>query len=109
MKNALIPRVKSACLQTSSLAVRHFLFTSSFGAVWLHSNIVYHHLNLHTFATAQVRVNSLVCLGKILEYLDKWFVIDEILPFLQQIPSREPAVLMGILGKDRLLFLILVN
>ncbi len=46
----------------------------------------------------QVRVNSLVCLGKILEYLDKWFVIDEILPFLQQIPSKEPAVLMGILG-----------
>ncbi|MGH0173648.1 UNVERIFIED_CONTAM: hypothetical protein FKN15_065739 [Acipenser sinensis] len=46
----------------------------------------------------QVRVNSLVCLGKILEYLDKWFVIDEILPFLQEIPSREPAVLMGVLG-----------
>ncbi|KAG7320235.1 hypothetical protein KOW79_016088 [Hemibagrus wyckioides] len=65
MKNALIPRIRTACLQTSSLAVR---------------------------------VNSLVCLGKILEYLDKWFVIDEILPFLQQIPSREPAVLMGILG-----------
>uniref|UniRef100_A0A7N6B1M0 Protein kinase domain-containing protein n=1 Tax=Anabas testudineus TaxID=64144 RepID=A0A7N6B1M0_ANATE len=65
MKNCLIPRIKSACLQTSSLAVR---------------------------------VNSLVCLGKILEYLDKWFVIDEVLPFLQQIPSREPAVLMGILG-----------
>ncbi|XP_077400951.1 SCY1-like protein 2 isoform X2 [Vanacampus margaritifer] len=65
IKNSLIPRVKSACLQTSSLAVR---------------------------------VNSLVCLGKILEYMDKWFVVDEILPFLQQIPSREPAVLMGILG-----------
>ncbi|XP_053572975.1 SCY1-like protein 2 [Bombina bombina] len=65
MKNSLIPRIKSACLQTSSLAVR---------------------------------VNSLVCLGKILEYLDKWFVLDEIIPFLQQIPSREPAVLMGILG-----------
>lgn len=65
MKNSLIPRIKSACLQTSSLAVR---------------------------------VNSLVCLGKILEYLDKWFVIDDVLPFLQQIPSREPAVLMGILG-----------
>lgn len=65
MKNSLIPRVRSACLQTTSLAVR---------------------------------VNSLVCLGKILEYLDKWFVIDEILPFLELIPSREPAVLMGILG-----------
>ncbi|PNI65213.1 SCYL2 isoform 6, partial [Pan troglodytes] len=58
-------RIKNACLQTSSLAVR---------------------------------VNSLVCLGKILEYLDKWFVLDDILPFLQQIPSKEPAVLMGILG-----------
>lgn len=65
MKNSLIPRIKNACLQTSSLAVR---------------------------------VNSLVCLGKILEYLDKWFVLDEIVPILQQIPSREPAVLMGILG-----------
>ena len=53
-----------------------------------------------TTVCSQVRVNSLVCLGKILEYLDKWYVIDEILPFLQQIPSREPAVLMGILGKD---------
>lgn len=39
-----------------------------------------------------------MCLGKILEYLDKWFVLDDILPFLQQIPSKEPAVLMGILG-----------
>lgn len=56
-------------------------------------------IRVSSFVTAQVRVNSLVCLGKILEYLDKWFVIDEILPFLQQIPSREPAVLMGILGK----------
>uniref|UniRef100_A0A4W3IFV1 SCY1 like pseudokinase 2 n=1 Tax=Callorhinchus milii TaxID=7868 RepID=A0A4W3IFV1_CALMI len=65
MKNSLIPRIKNASLQTSSLAVR---------------------------------VNSLVCLGKLLEYLDKWFVLDEIFPFLQQIPSREPAVLMGILG-----------
>ncbi|XP_068256712.1 SCY1-like protein 2 isoform X2 [Nyctibius grandis] len=65
MKNSLIPRIKNACLQTSSLAVR---------------------------------VNSLVCLGKILEYLDKWFVLDDILPFLQQIPSKEPAALMGILG-----------
>lgn len=49
-------------------------------------------------------MNSLVCLGKILEYLDKWFVIDELLPFLQQIPSREPAVLMGILGNECYIF-----
>lgn len=45
-----------------------------------------------------VRVNSLVCLGKLLEHLDKWLVLDEVLPILTQIPSKEPAVLMGILG-----------
>nr|XP_042909234.1 SCY1-like protein 2 isoform X3 [Parasteatoda tepidariorum] len=45
-----------------------------------------------------VRVNCLVCLGKLLEHLDKWLVLDEILPFLSQIPSKEPAVLMGMLG-----------
>lgn len=45
-----------------------------------------------------VRVNCLLCIGRILENLDKWLVLDEILPFLPQIPSREPAVLMGILG-----------
>lgn len=46
-----------------------------------------------------VRVNCLLCLGRLLEHLDKWLVLDEILPFLPQIPSREPAVLMGVLGK----------
>lgn len=45
-----------------------------------------------------VRVNCLVCIGRLLEHLDKWLVLDEVLPFLPQIPSREPAVLMGILG-----------
>lgn len=45
-----------------------------------------------------VRVNCLLCIGRLLEHLDKWLVLDEILPFLPQIPSREPAILMGILG-----------
>ncbi|CAH0553723.1 unnamed protein product [Brassicogethes aeneus] len=48
--------------------------------------------------TLSVRVNCLLCVGKLLEHLDKWLVLDEVLPFLPQIPSREPAVLMGILG-----------
>ncbi|KAI8512793.1 SCY1-like protein 2, partial [Branchiostoma belcheri] len=65
MKHSIIPRIKTMCLQTSSLSVR---------------------------------VNCLVCLGKMLESLDKWYVLDEILPMLQEIPSREPAVLMGMLG-----------
>ena len=46
-----------------------------------------------------VRVNSLICLGKLLTHLDKWLVIDEVLPLMQQIPSREPAVIMGIVGE----------
>lgn len=45
-----------------------------------------------------VRVNCLICIGKLLEHLDKWLVLDEVLPFLPTIPSRDPAVLMGILG-----------
>lgn len=45
-----------------------------------------------------VRVNCLLCLGKLLEHLDKWLVLDDVLPLLPKIPSREPAVLMGILG-----------
>ncbi|KAF5295088.1 hypothetical protein FQA39_LY13239 [Lamprigera yunnana] len=49
-------------------------------------------------STLSVRVNCLLCIGKLLESLDKWLVIDEVLPFLPQIPSREPAVIMGILG-----------
>jgi SCY1-like protein 2 len=49
-------------------------------------------------SSLSVRVNCLLCVGRLLEHLDKWLVLDEILPFLPQIPSREPAVLMGILG-----------
>lgn len=45
-----------------------------------------------------VKVNCLLCVGKLLEHLDKWLVVDEVIPFLPQIPSREPAVIMAILG-----------
>jgi len=55
----------------------------------------------------QVRVNCLVCLGKILDHLDKWMVIDFILPFLGEIPSRDPAVVMGIVGNLPYTYLVL--
>lgn len=51
-----------------------------------------------------VRVNCLICLGKILENLDKWLVIDEVLPLVMQVPSREPAVLMASVGMFCLYF-----
>ncbi len=37
-------------------------------------------------------------MGKLVESLDKWIIIDEVLPLLQSVPSREPTVLMAILG-----------
>lgn len=49
-------------------------------------------------SSLSVRVGCLVCLGKLLEYMDKWYVLDEVFPLLPQIPSREPGVLMSILG-----------
>lgn len=52
-----------------------------------------------TTQNASIKVNSLICLGKLLEYFDKWFALDEIIPFLTQIPSRDPAVMMAIIGK----------
>jgi hypothetical protein len=55
----------------------------------------------------QVRVNSLVCIGKILEHLDKFAVMEDILPFLAQIPSREAPTLMAILGI--LYYIIIIN
>ncbi|KAG5671519.1 hypothetical protein PVAND_001713 [Polypedilum vanderplanki] len=45
-----------------------------------------------------VKVNCLLCIGKLLEHLDKWLVMDEVIPFLPNIPSREPAIIMAILG-----------
>jgi SCY1-like protein 2 len=45
-----------------------------------------------------VKVNSLICLGKLINDLDKWLVIEEVLPFLPKVNSREPAVIMSIIG-----------
>ncbi len=45
-----------------------------------------------------MRVNSLVCIGKLLEYLDKWIVLDDILPILEKITVRDSAILMAMLG-----------
>lgn len=45
-----------------------------------------------------VKVNCLLCLGKLVEFYDKWFALDEIIPFLTQIPSRDPAVVMAVIG-----------
>jgi SCY1-like protein 2 len=45
-----------------------------------------------------VKVLCLVTIGKILDQLDKWAVLDEVIPFLSEIQSREPAVIMASVG-----------
>jgi len=51
-----------------------------------------------TTTLLSVRVNSLICISKLLEHMDKWQVIDDVLSWLSQIPSKEPAVIMAIVG-----------
>ena len=55
---------------------------------------------LHFFPSPiQLRIKCLVSMGQMLDILDKHIVLDHILPILEQIPSREAGVLMGMLGK----------
>ena len=41
-----------------------------------------------TTTLLSVRVNSLICIGKLLEHMDKWQVIDDVLSWMPQIPSK---------------------
>ena len=52
--------------------------------------------------TISIRVNSLVCVGKLLDNLDKWIVLDDVLPILEKVTMRESSVLMAILGIYRI-------
>lgn len=45
-----------------------------------------------------VRIESLVCLGRLLPSFDKWIMQESIIPFLLKLPSREPGVLMAFFG-----------
>ena len=76
IKNAILPRMKKICLHGKGSN------SKSLG----------------------VRVNCLLCLAKMLPNFDRWLVLDQVLPFLQEIPhSGEPAILMAIIGIYRIL------
>lgn len=63
-----------------------------------------------TSQNTKIIVNCLVCIGKLLEHMDKWLVLDDIIPFLMKIKTREPAVIMGILGCDiQISFIVIVE
>ncbi|CAD5229126.1 unnamed protein product [Bursaphelenchus okinawaensis] len=51
-----------------------------------------------------IRVQTLICLSKLLPTLEPWMVNDQILPALPKINSKEPGVLMAVLGIYKLTF-----
>uniref|UniRef100_A0A0N4ZT31 Protein kinase domain-containing protein n=1 Tax=Parastrongyloides trichosuri TaxID=131310 RepID=A0A0N4ZT31_PARTI len=51
-----------------------------------------------------IKVQSLVCIAKLLPNLEHWMVSDQIIPTLSKITSKEPGVLMAILGVYKLAF-----
>ncbi|XP_043260358.1 SCY1-like protein 2 [Colletes gigas] len=76
IKNAILPRMKKICLHGKGSN------SKSLG----------------------VRVNCLLCLARLLPNFDRWLVLDQVLPFLQEIPhSGEPAILIAIIGIYRIL------
>ncbi|VBB31519.1 unnamed protein product [Acanthocheilonema viteae] len=51
-----------------------------------------------------IRVQALLCIGKLLPTLEPWMVTDQIIPALPKVISREPAILMAILGIYKLAY-----
>uniref|UniRef100_A0A0R3RRS4 Protein kinase domain-containing protein n=1 Tax=Elaeophora elaphi TaxID=1147741 RepID=A0A0R3RRS4_9BILA len=51
-----------------------------------------------------IRVQALLCIGKLLPSLEPWMVTDQIIPTLPKVISREPAILMAILGIYKLAY-----
>ncbi|VDL91896.1 unnamed protein product [Schistocephalus solidus] len=51
-----------------------------------------------TGSRPRMRLETLICLGKILEYLDKWCVMEDVFPFLVEIKSREPTLIVAVLS-----------
>ena len=47
-------------------------------------------------------------LGQIVDSLDKEIVLEHVIPVIVRIPSREPGVLMGILGINLIYNIIII-
>ena len=42
----------------------------------------------------------MVCMAKLLPHMEPWMVADQILPSLAKVSSKDPGVLMAVLGGD---------
>ncbi|BHF62509.1 SCY1-like protein 2 [Sparganum proliferum] len=52
-----------------------------------------------------LRLETLICLGKVLEYLDKWCVMEDVFLFLVEVKSREPILVVAVLTIYKVAFL----
>ncbi|XP_065191489.1 SCY1-like protein 2 [Sycon ciliatum] len=104
VKHHILPMIYRA-LESGNQVIQELVVTilPNFASMVDYSSLKHHmvpritNLCLST-SFLKIRVNALVCIGRILDHMDKWMVQESILPVLQQIPSREAGVLMAILG-----------
>ncbi|PAV65214.1 hypothetical protein WR25_14537 [Diploscapter pachys] len=66
--------------------------------------VAFHAINCISMPKITIRIQALVCLGKLLPNLEAWMVTEQVLPTLPKINSKEPGVLMAILGIYKLAF-----
>lgn len=62
--------------------------------------------------STSMNVCCVQCISKLLDCLDKWIVLDHIVPFIIEIKSRDPVLIVEIMGKSHsfsLYSLFLVN
>ena len=50
----------------------------------------------------QIRMNSLACIDKLLDSVDKMTILDEVIPFLTEITYQDTEVLMVVIGTSLL-------
>ncbi|CAK5088447.1 unnamed protein product [Meloidogyne enterolobii] len=52
----------------------------------------------------KIRIETIACLSKLLNNLEPWMVADQLLPSLPKVNSKDPGVLMAVLGLYKLIF-----
>ncbi|KRY51312.1 SCY1-like protein 2 [Trichinella britovi] len=53
---------------------------------------------------SKVKVNALLCIGSIVNSLERWMIMEIVIPTLARINSHEPGVLMVLLGIFQVIF-----
>ena len=46
----------------------------------------------------QTKLNALACIDRLVDSLDKMMILDEVLPFLTDIPCQDVDIIMSVIG-----------